>query len=81
VKKPLFWTLVVSALYALHQDFWFWRSARPLFAGFLPIALTYHALYCVAASALMWALTAYAWPSHLEDFTQTGAVRDKGRRR
>ena len=81
MKKPLFWILAVSALYALHQDFWFWRSARPLFAGFLPMALTYHALYCVAASLLMWALTTYTWPSHLEDFTQDRADRDKGRRR
>jgi hypothetical protein len=81
VKKPFFWIVVVTALYALHQDLWFWRSARPFFAGFLPIGLSYHALYCVAASALMWLLTAYAWPAHLEDAISSGAARDQGRPR
>ena len=56
----------VAALYALHQDVWFWRTARPLVFGFLPVALAYHAAYCLAASALMWALTRLAWPSHFE---------------
>ena len=54
-------------LYALHQDVWFWRSARPLTLGFLPVALAYHAAYCLAAAALMWALTRLAWPTHLDD--------------
>ena len=66
VAKALFWFVIIAALYALHQDLWFWRAARPLFAGFLPIGLTYHALYCVAASVLMWALTTYAWPDRIE---------------
>jgi hypothetical protein len=66
VKNRVFWIVVIAGLYALHQDLWFWRSARPLIAGFLPVGLAYHALYCVAASGLMWALTAYAWPSHLD---------------
>jgi hypothetical protein len=47
----------VAALYLLHQDLWFWRSARPLAFGFLPPGLAYHALYCVAAALLMWGLT------------------------
>ena len=55
------------ALYALHQDIWFWRTARPLALGFLPIGLAYHAAYCLAAAALMWTLTRIAWPRHLED--------------
>lgn len=58
--------LAVATLYALHQDVWFWRSARPLVLGFLPIGLAYHALYCVAAAALMWLLTRHAWPDRLE---------------
>jgi hypothetical protein len=61
--------LLVAAtllLYALHQDFWFWRDARPLVFGFLPIGLAYHALYAVAASLLLWALVRWAWPAHLE---------------
>lgn len=66
MRKPALWIIVIAALYALHQDVWLWRSARPLFAGFLPVGLTYHAVYCLAASLLMWALTTYVWPSHLE---------------
>ena len=62
----LFWALAIAALYAAHQDLWFWCSARPLFAGFLPVGLTYHAVYCLACALLMWALTTLAWPSHLE---------------
>ncbi len=53
-------------LYLLHQDFWFWREARPLVFGFLPIGLAYHAAYCVAVALLMWTLTRVAWPEHLE---------------
>jgi hypothetical protein len=59
--------LATLALYALHQDVWFWRQARPLAFGFLPIGLVYHMVYSVAASALLWALVRWAWPSHLED--------------
>ena len=33
----------IAALYLLHQDVWFWRTARPLVFGFLPIGLAYHA--------------------------------------
>lgn len=58
--------LVVIVLYGLHQDFWFWREARPLVLGFLPIGLAYHAAYCVAVAVLMWTLTRVAWPAHLE---------------
>ncbi|MDQ3487869.1 MAG: DUF3311 domain-containing protein [Acidobacteriota bacterium] len=57
---------VVAVLYLLHQDFWFWREARPLVFGFLPIGLAYHAAYCVAVALLMWTLTRVAWPEHLE---------------
>ena len=59
--------LLAAALYALHQDFWFWREARPLVFGFLPIGLFYHAAYTVAISALMAVLVRTRWPSHLED--------------
>ena len=44
------------ALYVLHQDVWFWRSARPLVFGFLPIGLFYHACFSVAAALYMAAL-------------------------
>jgi hypothetical protein len=62
------WLLVAFAvaLYALHQDVWFFRTAHPLVFGFLPIGLFYHACYTVAASLLMWLLVRHAWPGHLE---------------
>jgi hypothetical protein len=60
-------TLAVVVLYALHQDIWFWRTARPLVFGFLPIGLFYHACFSVAAALLLAALVRYAWPAHLED--------------
>ena len=59
--------LMAAALYALHQDFWFWREARPLVFGFLPIGLFYHAAYTIATSALMAVLVRSYWPAHLED--------------
>ena len=58
--------IVVVALYGLHQDFWFWREARPLVFGFLPVGLAYHAVYCLAVTLLMWTLTRVAWPGHLD---------------
>ena len=59
-------TAAVAALYLLHQDIWFWEQARPLIFGFLPIGFFYHAVYSLAAAALMWALIRFAWPQHLE---------------
>jgi hypothetical protein len=58
--------VAVVALYLLHQDFWFWRTARPLVFGFMPIGLFYHAAFSIAAALLMWLLVAYAWPTELE---------------
>jgi len=66
MSRRLLWALVILVLYALHQDLWFWRTAEPLVFGFLPIGLAYHGAYCVAAALVMWALTTYAWPGHLE---------------
>src|SRR4029453_16950293 len=59
--------LAIASLYQLHQDIWFWRTAHPFVFGFLPVALAYHAVCCIAASVLMWALTKVAWPRHLEE--------------
>ena len=59
--------LIVAALYVLHQDFWFWREARPLVFGFLPIGLAYHAFFTVATSIALWVLVRLIWPSHLEE--------------
>ena len=58
--------LAVLAVYALHQDFWLWSSARPLVFGFVPIGLFYHAAYSVLAALLMWLLVTHAWPSQME---------------
>ena len=68
--KRLLLIIAVVALYALHQDFWFWRTPYlfgrlPL--GFLPVGLFYHACFSVAASLLMWLLVTFAWPGHLEE--------------
>ena len=57
---------MAAALYALHQDVWFWREARPLVFGFLPIGLAYHAAYTLAVSAMMAWLVRTRWPAHLE---------------
>ena len=65
MKRALLVLLTLS-LYALHQDVWFWREARPLALGFLPVGLVYHVGYSVAASVLLWALVSFTWPTHLE---------------
>jgi hypothetical protein len=65
MKRTLL-VLATLVLYALHQDVWFWRSARPLIFGFLPIGLFYHACFSVVATLLLWLLVAQAWPGHLE---------------
>jgi hypothetical protein len=70
------WFVPILVLYVLHQDVWLWRTARPLVFGFVPAGLAYHGAYCLAVAALMWALTRYAWPSHLES-----AAADKDSRR
>jgi hypothetical protein len=66
--------LLLALVYAAHQDFWFWRAARPLVFGFLPIGLFYHAAYTVAASALMWLLVKYRWPADLEEANERQPV-------
>ena len=58
--------IVVAVFYLLHQDIWFWDTARPLVFGFLPIGLFYHAAYSVAVALLMVALIRWAWPAELE---------------
>jgi hypothetical protein len=63
------WVLALAALvlYLLHQDVWLWRTSRPFFFGFLPAGLFYHAAYCLACAALMWALVKFAWPHALDE--------------
>ena len=57
---------ITALVYLLHQDFWFWRSARPLVFGFLPIGLAYHAAYTIGIALLMLYMVRRHWPSHLE---------------
>ncbi len=57
---------ITALVYVLHQDFWFWRSARPLVFGFLPVGLFYHAVYTISISLLMLYLVRRHWPSHLQ---------------
>jgi Protein of unknown function (DUF3311) len=63
--KRLLLALTVVAVYALHQDFWFWRVSEPLVFGLFPIGLFYHLGYTLAIALLMWLLVRYAWPTHL----------------
>ena len=65
-------SLATLALFALHQDVWFFRTARPLLFGFLPVGLTYHALFSIAAAVLMAVLVRLAWPSRLEAEVEGG---------
>ncbi|MBI4262875.1 MAG: DUF3311 domain-containing protein [Acidobacteria bacterium] len=58
--------LIVAVLYALHQDVWFWREARPLVFGVLPIGLAYHALFTLITSLALWAVVRLVWPAHLD---------------
>jgi hypothetical protein len=65
--KRILLVVAVIALYALHQDFWNWRTAYPIVFGFIPIGLFYQGCFAVAASLLMWLLVTFAWPAHLEE--------------
>jgi hypothetical protein len=65
--KILLLTLLVLAVYLLHQDSWNWTKADPLVFGFLPIGLAYHAGYSVLCAITMAVLVKFAWPKHLEN--------------
>ena len=66
-QHRLLWFVLTAAVYLLHQDVWFWSEARPLVFGFLPVGLAYHAGYCLLASVLLWGLTRFTWPAHLDE--------------
>ena len=65
--KHWFLALWVLVVFALHQDFWNWTKAGPLFLGLLPPGLTYHLGYSVLAALTMALLVGHAWPAGLED--------------
>jgi len=56
--------LTMVLLYVLHNDLWFWDDATMVLG--LPIGLTYHIIYCVVASGMMFLLVKYAWPRGLD---------------
>jgi len=58
--------LLVAVYYLLHQDWWLWKTARPLAFGFLPPGLFYHVVYAVGAAVVMLLLVKYAWPAELD---------------
>jgi hypothetical protein len=66
MKKTILLTLLVLAVYALHQDLWNWNQTGPLLFGFMPIGLAYHAAYSGVAALLMAVFVKFAWPAHLE---------------
>lgn len=70
---------VVIVVYFLHQDVWFWRTARPLIFGFLPIGLFYHAAFCLLCSAVMMLLVKFAWPLNLDKPASALLPEDEGR--
>lgn len=80
--KRIFLSILVVVLYVLHQDLWFWRAARPLLFGFLPVGIWYHLFFTLAVSLVMWLLIRQAWPGHLEEEAeserQTGAAQFSG---
>ena len=49
-RRGLGW-LALLGLFALHQDLWLWNDGELLFG--LPVGLTYHLAYCLAAGLLM----------------------------
>ena len=65
--RPLAAAALVTLLYALHQDVWLWREARPIVFGVLPVGLFYHAVYTVVTAATLWALVGLVWPHHLDE--------------
>jgi hypothetical protein len=74
--KPLLLTVLILAVYLLHQDSWNWRTVEPLVFGFLPIGLAYQAGYSVLAAILMALLVKVAWPKHLENVTGRDSGQD-----
>ena len=66
MNKRIRWILyaAIVVLYVLHNDYWFWYDPRIVLG--LPIGLTYHVGYNLAAALLMFLLVRFAWPSHLE---------------
>ena len=67
MKKNLLLSLLVLAVYLLHQDFWNWKKIEPMVFGFMPVGLAYHVAYSLLASLTLLVLVRCAWPKHLDE--------------
>ena len=76
MPKKLFLSLLVLAVFLLHQDFWNWRNGGLVF-GCLPVGLAYHAAYAIVAACLMAVLVKFAWPAELGRFESELDDEDK----
>ena len=56
-------TVLVAALFVLHQDVWLWRDPRLVFG--LPIGLTYHVALCLAVSLVLALALRWFWPAEM----------------
>ena len=56
--------MALVLLLLLHNDVWLWDDGS-LMLG-LPVGMTYHVGYSVAAFLLLLLLVKFAWPRHLE---------------
>lgn len=82
LSRKILITVLILAVYALHQDWWNWHKVFPLVFGFLPVGLAYHVGYSILASILMAVLVKLAWPKHLEniqspDSQETGTREER----
>ncbi len=62
-RRQLLLYALLAAFYLLHTDLWLWNDPRWSFG--LPVGLTYHVFYCLAAAMMMALLVRHAWPRHL----------------
>lgn len=67
--RPILW-LALVLLFLAHNDLWLWDDPGLSFG--LPVGLTYHIAYSLAASVLMLLLARFAWPTGLEGEDEDG---------
>jgi hypothetical protein len=67
LRRKILITVLILAVYVVHQDWWNWHRIFPLVFGILPAGLAYHVGYSILASVLMAVLVKLAWPKYLED--------------
>jgi hypothetical protein len=77
MRTRILLSVLVLAVFLLHQDCWNWARWEPLALGFLPIGLAYHAAYCLVASLVMAVLVKFAWPGDLDRIDGDGSGRQE----